>query len=133
MMKAIDIVSERLEPGDNKNTTMIQNERTILESLDAIEGYVDLESEEALDTLNLDDGSEENARFQLQQYVGNPSSFNLLDHIGTNPNVTYLGAEPGSDAYQVDGPTKYEDAGLLDKRQEKLDNETVGHIDGVSL
>ncbi|ELZ24063.1 4Fe-4S ferredoxin N-terminal domain-containing protein [Natrinema limicola] len=133
MMKAIDIVSERLEPGDNKNTTLLQNERTILESLDAIEGYVDLESEEALETLRLADGSEQEAQAQLQQYVGNPSSFNLLDHIGTNPNVTYLGDEPGTNAYQVEGPTKYEDAGLLDRRQEKLDDETVGHIDGVSL
>ncbi|MFA9415612.1 4Fe-4S ferredoxin N-terminal domain-containing protein [Natrinema sp. HArc-T2] len=133
MMKAIDIISEGLEPEGNANTTLIESEAALLESLDAIESYVNLETEEALDTLDLGDGSEQEARFQLQQYVGESSAFNLLDDIGTNPNVTYLGAEPGTNARQVEGPTKYEDVGLLDKRQEELDKGTVGHIDGVSL
>ncbi|MDF9746636.1 4Fe-4S ferredoxin N-terminal domain-containing protein [Natrinema salsiterrestre] len=133
IMKAIDILSEGLEPGDEENNSILRNEQNILASVEAIQQYVDLESDEALEALQLGDGSEQEAKFRLHQYTGKPSSFQLLEDIGTNPNVTYLGQEPGPEAQQVDGPTSPEDVGLVDERQEVLDNETVGGVDGVSL
>ncbi|SEQ27062.1 4Fe-4S ferredoxin N-terminal domain-containing protein [Natrinema salaciae] len=133
VMKAIEIVSEGTEPGDEENNTILSSEQDIIAAVEAFEQYVDLESEEALDELQLGDGSEQQAQFRLHQYTGKPSSFQLLEDIGTNPNVTYLGQEPGPEAQQVPGPTKYEDMELLDKRQEYLDEETVGRVDGVSL
>ncbi|WP_226006432.1 4Fe-4S ferredoxin N-terminal domain-containing protein [Natrinema salinisoli] len=133
IMKSIEIVSEGTEPGDEENNSILRNEQEIVASVEAFEQYVDLESEAALEALELGEGSEQDAQFRLEQYTGDPSSFQLLEDIGTNPNVTYLGQEPGPEAHQVEGPTKYEDVDLLDERQEALDNETVGGIDGVSL
>ena len=126
VMKAVEIVSEGTKPGDEENNSILSAEQQVIASVEAIQQYVDLESEENLDELQLGDGSEQQAQFQLKQYAGNPSSFKLLEDIGTNPNVTYLGQEPGPEAEQVDGPTKYEDAGLTDKRQEVLNERTVG-------
>ncbi|WP_254523565.1 4Fe-4S ferredoxin N-terminal domain-containing protein [Natrinema caseinilyticum] len=133
VMKAVEIISEGTEPGDGENNTILSSEQDILAAVEAFEQYVDLESDDALDELQLGDGSKQQARFLLHQYTGEPTSFKLLEDIGTNPNVTYLGQEPGPEAQQVPGPTKYEDVDLLDKRQEYLDDETVGRIDGVSL
>lgn len=133
VMKAIDIASEGLEPDGDENNSILQGEQTILQSLAAIEQYVDLETEDALAELQLGEGNAGDARIRLEQFAGKPNSFKLLEDIGTNPNVTYLGQEPGPNAHQVEGPTKYEDIGLVDERQEVLDNETVGRIDGVSL
>ncbi|MBZ6493723.1 4Fe-4S ferredoxin N-terminal domain-containing protein [Natrinema longum] len=133
VMKSIEIVSEGMEPGDSENNSILEGEQQILAAVEAFEQYVDLETEEAYAELGLGDGSEQQAQFRLEQYAGDPSSFQLLEDIGTNPNVTYLGQQPGPEAYQVEGPTKYEDQDLLDKRQEALDEETIGRVDGVSL
>ncbi|WP_222919088.1 4Fe-4S ferredoxin N-terminal domain-containing protein [Natrinema sp. SYSU A 869] len=134
IMKAIDIVSEGTEPSGEESNTILENEQKILSAVEAFQQYVDLESEEARDDLQLGDGSEQEAKFRLHQYTGKPSSFQLLEDVGTNPNVTYLGQEPGPEAEQVEGPTKYEDVGdLVDKRQDLLDEETIGGVDGVSL
>jgi Fe-S-cluster-containing dehydrogenase component len=40
---------------------------------------------------------------------GKLSSFRLLENLGTEPNITYLGNEPGPDAEQKKGPVAYED------------------------
>jgi Fe-S-cluster-containing dehydrogenase component len=40
---------------------------------------------------------------------GKLSSFRLLENLGTEPNITYLGNEPGPDAEQNEGPVGYED------------------------
>ncbi|SEV93861.1 4Fe-4S ferredoxin N-terminal domain-containing protein [Natrinema salifodinae] len=136
IMKAIEIASQDTEtdPGEEENNTILQKQETILESLEALEQYVDLESEDVLTELRLGSGEAEDAQVRLQQFAGNPSAkFKLLEDIGTHPNITYLGQEPGPEAEQVDGPTKYEDVGLTDKRQDVLDEGTVGHVDGVSL
>jgi molybdopterin-containing oxidoreductase family iron-sulfur binding subunit len=133
IMKSIEIVSEGTQPGDEENNSILRNEQEIIASVEAFEQYVDLDSEAALDALELGEGTEQDAQFRLEQYTGDPSSFQLLEDIGTNPNVTYLGQQPGPEAHQVEGPTKYEDVDLLDNRQEALDDETVGGIDGVSL
>ncbi len=126
VMKAVEIVSEGLEPNEELNDTVLAQEQEVLASVEAIQQYVDLDSEEALDELQLGEGTEQDAQFRLEQYAGDPSSFKLLEDIGTHPNVTYLGQEPGPEAEQVPGPTKYEDVGLLDKRQEALNDGTVG-------
>ncbi|AEH37887.1 4Fe-4S ferredoxin N-terminal domain-containing protein [Halopiger xanaduensis] len=144
VMKAIDIVSERLGPGDEENNSILETEQSILESLDALEEYVDLESEEVLSELRLGDGEEDDAASRLREYAGNPSNkFKLLEDIGTNPNITYIGQEPGPEAHQVDGPNSYGDVtytrsdgsevAMVDNRKEDvLDEGTVGDA-GVSL
>ncbi|WP_254763941.1 4Fe-4S ferredoxin N-terminal domain-containing protein [Natrinema marinum] len=128
VMKAIDITvpEDERESSSDKNDTILPKQQTVLESLAAIEQYVDLESSESLSALGLGEGTADDAELRLDQYAGEPSSFKLLEDIGTHPNVTYLGQEPGPEAEQVPGPTKYEDVGLVDKRQTVLDDETVG-------
>ncbi|WP_265111542.1 4Fe-4S ferredoxin N-terminal domain-containing protein [Halosolutus halophilus] len=70
---------------------------------------------------------EDTARDVLESYVGgDASTFKLLEDMGTHPNVTYIGNEPGPEAEQVEGPVAYEDVGLTDNRKEVLDEETVG-------
>ncbi|TYT62225.1 4Fe-4S ferredoxin N-terminal domain-containing protein [Natrialba swarupiae] len=133
IMKAIEIVSDREEPPEETNDTILEQEQTVLESVDALEEYVDLESEDVLAELQLGDGSEDDANLRLRQYAGVAgSSFKLLEDIGTNPNVTYIGQNPGPNAEQVDGPVAYDDIGQTDDRKEVLDEGTVGDA-GVSL
>ncbi|TYL37060.1 4Fe-4S ferredoxin [Natronococcus pandeyae] len=89
---------------------------------------------------------EEAAQFLLEQFAGTPASnFKLLEDVGTNPNIIYLGNEPGPNAEQTE-PTgtgvRYEDlsyeradgesVSLVDNRKDVLDEETVGDA-GVSL
>jgi molybdopterin-containing oxidoreductase family iron-sulfur binding subunit len=54
------------------------------------------------------------------------SAFKLLEDLGTQPNVTYLGNEPGPEAEQIDGPVTYEQIGVEDNRKEHLDQFTFG-------
>ena len=60
------------------------------------------------------------------------SAFRLLDDIGTQPSVVYLGNEPGRNAKQVEGPVSYdrlrsEDGrDVVDRRKDHLDQFTVG-------
>jgi len=58
------------------------------------------------------------------------STFKLLEDLGTSPNITYIGNEPGPNAEQVEedeAPVAYADIGnqwdveVLDKRVERLD------------
>ncbi|QSW98788.1 4Fe-4S ferredoxin N-terminal domain-containing protein [Haloterrigena alkaliphila] len=77
--------------------------------------------------------NEESAQQVLEAYAGgDASTFKLLEDVGTHPNVTYIGNEPGPEAEQVEGPVAYEDVGLVDKRQDVLDERTVGDA-GISL
>jgi len=48
------------------------------------------------------------------------STFRLLEDKGTDPNVVYVGNEPGEHAHQVEGPVTYEDVGLVDNRKEEV-------------
>ncbi|MEY7848227.1 4Fe-4S ferredoxin N-terminal domain-containing protein [Natrarchaeobius sp. A-rgal3] len=138
---AIDIVTEEMGEGDGEYA---ENEQYVLDILDALEAHgLDLESEDVLVPLGLasmpigDDefegASESDAQSALEQYAGAPeSNFRLLEDIGTNPNIVYLGNEPGPNAQQVEGPVAYEDMGLTDNRKEVLDEDTIGDA-GVSL
>ncbi|MBZ6495896.1 4Fe-4S ferredoxin N-terminal domain-containing protein [Natrinema longum] len=124
-------------PGDS----LPDKEETVLSVVSAIEGSgVDLESEDVLSRLGLTvegfegpsqdvdvSDREDVAQERLEDYVDAPEEeFELLADIGTNPNVTYLGNAPGPEAHQVPGPTSYEDVGMVDRRQNVLDDETVG-------
>ena len=78
-----------------------------------------------------DDGDEEWAE---DIYTASPeseiSSFRLLEDLGTKPNITYLGNEPGPEAEQKEPPTPYEvysgnrnkwGVEVVDERKEHLD------------
>ena len=49
------------------------------------------------------------------------STFRLLEEMGTEPNVIYIGNQPGPNAQQVDGPVTYEAVGSTDRRKDVLD------------
>lgn len=98
---------------------------------------VDFEDESVRRRLRLGDEDEDDAEGRLQEAKGtHESTFKLLEDVGTNPNVTYIGNEPGPRAEQVPGPVSYEDVPypradgsqphLLDNRKEVLDDGTVG-------
>ena len=57
---------------------------------------------------------------------GKLSAFKLLEDLGTDPNVVYLGNEPGPEAEQVEGPVRYDQIGVEDNRKNELDRYTFG-------
>ena len=57
---------------------------------------------------------------------GKLSAFKLLEDLGTDPNVVYLGNEPSPNAEQVEGPVSYEMIGVEDNRKNHLDTLTFG-------
>ncbi len=70
--------------------------------------------------------TEEDAERLLQgEYGDNESQFRLLEEYNTNPNVVYIGNEPGPRAEQVEGPVAYEDVGQVDNRENVLEEQTV--------
>ena len=75
-----------------------------------------------------DDGLTEREARSLVQAEGGTgdSTFRLLEDIGTEPNIVYIGNEPGPNAQQVDGPVDYEDVGHTDNRKDIVDQGTVG-------
>ncbi|EMA42624.1 4Fe-4S ferredoxin N-terminal domain-containing protein [Halobiforma nitratireducens] len=74
-----------------------------------------------------DDGlTEDQARRLVEGEYGDGSSqFQLLEEYNTNPNVRYIGNEPGPNAEQVPGPVAYDDVGMVDNRKNVLDEGTV--------
>ena len=97
-------------------------------AMDAIH-FGDMNDSESTPRQYLDRVTEERPNDQ-QQFPNRPddtvSTFRLLEAFGTEPNVVYVGNEPGENAEQVDGPVKYEDLGLVDRRKEVLDDGTFG-------
>ncbi len=123
---------EEAPPGD----TLPDKEQTILDLVSAIENTgIDLQSEEVRRELGLTvdqvqaeqiSGIEGAARALFADYSDAPENqFELLADMGTNPNVDYLGHEPGPEAHQIPGPVSYEEVGMLNVRQKALDDETV--------
>jgi molybdopterin-containing oxidoreductase family iron-sulfur binding subunit len=53
---------------------------------------------------------------------GQISAFKLLEDLGTEPNVTYLGNEPAPDAEQTEGPVSYSQVRTEDDRHQAMDN-----------
>ncbi len=74
-----------------------------------------------------DDGLTEDEAERLIQgeYGDNGGRFRLLEEYNTNPNVVYIGNEPGPRAEQVPGPVAYDDVGQVDNRKTVLDEKTV--------
>jgi Fe-S-cluster-containing dehydrogenase component len=129
-------------------------EADVLEALEAIEGHgLGLNSQDVLvgigladepdDDDDFDGVSDGDAQALLDEEGGVPESrFKLLEEQGTNPNVIYIGNEPGPQAEQIDGPVAYEDIAWstadgeemegVDNRKDVLDEGTVGDF-GVSL
>lgn len=60
------------------------------------------------------------------------SAFRLLEEMNTQPNIIYLGNEPGPNAEQVDGPVPYDllrtadGREVVDRRKDVTDEETIG-------
>ncbi|MFC3957245.1 4Fe-4S ferredoxin N-terminal domain-containing protein [Halovivax cerinus] len=115
---------------------------------DALEAAgIDFESTENRQLLNLWEENVDDALAVLQSVYGSPdSTFNLLEDIGTNPNVTYLGNQPGPHAQELSSDelpenkpvTKYADVtyprangdsvSLVSNRMDVTDEETVRGI-----
>ena len=55
---------------------------------------------------------EDSAPRQYLREKRGENRWKLLDDLGTEPNVVYLGNEPSKDAKPVDGPYTYEDLGM---------------------
>ena len=77
--------------------------------------------------IDADDDYEAAAQEIIESHVGQApvSTFKLLEDVGTNPNIEYIGNEPGPHAKQVDTPILYEDVGMVDNRKDVLDESTV--------
>jgi hypothetical protein len=52
---------------------------------------------------------------------GNLPTFRLLDELGTQPNIIYIGHPPSKDAELVEGTFTVEDWGLTDDRRATLE------------
>lgn len=63
---------------------------------------------------------------------GKLSAFKLLEEQGTQPNIIYLGNQPGAHAKQVEGPVSYEDVGKVDRRYDVTQEGTVGRVSDYS-
>ncbi|OIB59326.1 4Fe-4S ferredoxin N-terminal domain-containing protein [Natrialba sp. SSL1] len=102
------------------------DDEELQEAIAIVEG-----EEEGADEDDDDGMTEEDAiRLLRGEYGDNDSSFKLLEEFGTNPNVIYLGNEPGPNAEQVPGPVAYEDVGQINNRMEVTDERT---LDGLEL
>ncbi|MFC6767107.1 4Fe-4S ferredoxin N-terminal domain-containing protein [Natrinema soli] len=138
---AVQLTQEEYEQEAPAGDTLPDQEQTILDVVSTLQDHgLDLTSEETLSQLDLTvdqfEGPSEDvevstnadvAQERFEDYIDAPEEeFELLADIGTNPNVTYLGKQPGPNAHQVEGPTSYEEVGMLDRRQEALDDRTVG-------
>ncbi|HEU5083845.1 MAG TPA: 4Fe-4S dicluster domain-containing protein [Acidimicrobiales bacterium] len=52
---------------------------------------------------------------------GSLPTFRLLEELGTEPNVVYIGSPPSSRATLVEGPVAYEEVGLVEERRTVLE------------
>ncbi|MDQ2048921.1 4Fe-4S ferredoxin N-terminal domain-containing protein [Natronolimnohabitans sp. A-GB9] len=127
-------------PEVENHSDFVHYEQEVLDVLEVLEDHgLDLDSQEVLAELDLADPLEEDededddfepdeddAQFLLQRFAGvQTSSFKLLEEYGTNPNITYIGSEPGPNAEQIEGPVQYDSVDLTDNRKEVLDDDTV--------
>jgi Fe-S-cluster-containing dehydrogenase component len=58
---------------------------------------------------------------RMTESGGRLSTFRLLEELGTEPNVIYIGHRPSRKAVASRGPTRYEDWGLVDARRVVLE------------
>ncbi|WP_339103034.1 4Fe-4S ferredoxin N-terminal domain-containing protein [Haloterrigena salinisoli] len=138
VMLAIAVLGPEGQPEGPENSTLADQEELVLELVQTLDEHgLNLEGQELLVELDLaeepgDDEefggpSEELAQEVLEDFGGDPQSqFKLLEDIGTDPNVVYIGNQPGPEAHQVEGPVAYEDVDQTDVRKDVLDEETFG-------
>jgi Fe-S-cluster-containing dehydrogenase component len=72
---------------------------------------------------DLNDPESEPRRYLTRRLEENPnlSTFRLLDELGTEPNVIYIGQEPTERAEPAEAPITYEDWGFVDDRRAVLE------------
>ncbi|WP_254862593.1 4Fe-4S ferredoxin N-terminal domain-containing protein [Halovivax gelatinilyticus] len=141
LVRAIVVLTDDLEIDDyDRPRAMADDIEAARELVDALEDAgVDFEDERVRRVLRTGDESPDDAEAVLQGSYGSAeSTFKLLEDIGTNPNVTYIGNEPGPSAEQVPGPVAYDsvtydradgsEPALVDNRKDVLDEETVRGI-----
>ncbi|WP_254764343.1 4Fe-4S ferredoxin N-terminal domain-containing protein [Natrinema marinum] len=141
LVAAIQLTQQDYEEEASPGDTLPDKEQTIVEVANAIETTgLDLTSQQTLQQLGLTveqfQGPQQDvpvstqadvAQELFEDYVDAPENeFELLGDFGTNPNVDYLGHQPGPEAHQVPGPTSYQDVGMLNVRQKALAEETIG-------
>ncbi|ELY48237.1 4Fe-4S ferredoxin N-terminal domain-containing protein [Natronorubrum sulfidifaciens] len=138
LLKAVEILADEDSPELESNDTLPEQEAAVVELVGVLEDAgLDLESEDVLVELDLADAPDEDEAFdgpsetlaqeRLEEFAGTPHSrFKLLEDVGTDPNIVYLGNEPGPDAEQVEGPVAYDQVGQTDNRKDVLDEGTVG-------
>ncbi len=102
------------------------DEEDLQEAIAIVEG-----EQEPADEDDEDEMTEAEAERLLRgEYGDGDQRFRLLEEYNTNPNVVYIGNEPGPEAEQVPGPVAYDDVGQVDNRKDVLDEGTVdGGID----
>lgn len=78
----------------------------------------------ALHVGDLNDPDSEPRRYLAQRREengGHLPTFRLLEDLGTEPNIIYIGQPPSSRAKPVQGPITYEDWGLVEDRRTVLE------------
>jgi Fe-S-cluster-containing dehydrogenase component len=58
---------------------------------------------------------------RLRDSNGQLSTFRLLEELGTDPSVIFIGQQPSKRAKAVDGPRTHEDWGLVEERRDLLE------------
>ncbi|WP_049923042.1 4Fe-4S ferredoxin N-terminal domain-containing protein [Halopiger djelfimassiliensis] len=109
------------DPSLARVQAMNPDDETVQEAIDVLTGDT-----EPAETEDADGMTETEARALVQAEGGTvDSTYKLLEDIGTNPNIVYLGNQPGPNAHQVDGPMDYAEVGQTDDRKDVLDRRTV--------
>ncbi|NKE36434.1 4Fe-4S dicluster domain-containing protein [Natronococcus sp. JC468] len=101
------------------------DDEELQEAIAVLEGDQEPAEEEGGDGLTEDEAEQ----LLRGEYGDAESTFKLLEEYNTDPNVLYIGNEPGPEAEQVPGPVAYEDVGQLDVRKDALDDGTFGGSD----
>ncbi|AGB15751.1 Fe-S-cluster-containing hydrogenase subunit [Halovivax ruber XH-70] len=146
-IRAITIIADDIELSNDldRNRSMaaaVEEARAYNDAL--VAAGIDFESTEVRRTLNLGEETFGDARSTLKSVFGDEASaFNLLEEVGTSPNVTYIGNEPGPHAQQIPAEeipegknvTQYSDitysradgsdASVVDNRMDVIEEETV--------
>ncbi|MFC4543516.1 4Fe-4S ferredoxin N-terminal domain-containing protein [Halosolutus amylolyticus] len=109
------------DPALARVQSMNSPDEEVQEAIDVVTGETEPAEDEDGDGM-----TEREARGIIQAEAGSgDSTFRLLEDIGTNPNVVYVGNEPGPEAEQVESEISYADVGQTDDRKDVLDEGTV--------
>ena len=60
--------------------------------------------------------------FDGREDVDDKNQYKLLEGVGNEPNIVYVGKEPSKNAEPIQGPTAYEDHGMQDGNYDYLDD-----------